>query len=60
MLERPKFDELLVKDNEARALINYVSKYVKSKSKTKKKISQGEADKQIKQVLNIVKGEFNP
>ena len=60
MIERPKFDEFLVKDNEARALISYVSKYYRSKSKIKKAIPQAEADKQIKKVLNIIKGEYVP
>lgn len=51
---------MLVKDNEARALISYVSKYYKSKSKTKKAIPQAEADKQIKKVLHIIRGEYVP
>lgn len=45
LLERPKFDEILVKDNEAKAMINYVQKYVKRKSPTKRLIPENEADK---------------
>ncbi len=59
LLERPKFDEILVKDNEAKAMISYVQKYMKRKSSTKRPIPDNEADKQVKEVLNIMRGVHN-
>ena len=45
LLERPKFDEIIVKDNEAKAMISYVQKYLKRKSPTKRPVPENEAVK---------------
>jgi len=48
-----------VKDNEAKAMISYVQKYVKRKSPIKRPIPVSEADRQVKEVLNIMRGVHN-
>lgn len=58
LFERPKVDEIFVNDNESRALLQYVTKYVKAKSKHKREISQREQEKKIKEILSIVRGDF--
>lgn len=58
LLERPKFDEFFVNDNESRGLLQYIQKYVKRKSKNKREISQVEQERKIKEILSIVRGDF--
>ena len=40
-------------------MISYVQKYLKRKSPTKRPIPENEADKQVKEVLNIMRGVHN-
>ncbi len=41
-------------------MISYVQKYLKRKSPTKRPIPDSEAEKQVKEVLNIMRGVHNP
>lgn len=56
LLTMPRFDEIVVKDNEARALMTYVKKHLKRRSPTKRLISENEASKQMSEIFNIMKG----
>lgn len=53
---RPKFDDVVVKNNEATSLVAYVSKYLRHRSPNKKLTSPRDAEKQIKQIYDIIRG----